>query len=661
MTTAPATTVLDHIYRVAETSARRTMSDRQLLERFSRHQEQSAFTALVHRHGPMVYGVCQRILQHRADAEDAFQATFLVLARKVDSIHWQDSIANWLYGVAYRLALKMRSARARRKECTSSTAIALETAQGDNEQPNAVLPLLDEELKKLPDKYRAPLVLFYLEGKSREDVARQLGWTMHSVKGRLERGRDLLRQRLTKRGVVLSVGTLFAALHQSTAGAEMPATLVRTTVAASCQAISGCSLAGAISPSVGFLFQEATKIMFSTKLKLIALAGVLATALGIGVGLQAQQTMAENPQSQQPNAANKLVLVRGEARFEDEGDGERERRGISGWIKSLDLKKGTITLTIQRDGEEKRNVTYSLAGKDIKVLANRETASRLSDLNPGLRVTVFLSETEDVTAIRVQAPRRRLVRGTVAAISPTKNTLSLKIRGEGRDIVRTYKVARNCRFMVPKKEDAQLTDVKVGEKIIVALGEGKRITEARTGNFRGDRERGEGRRLTAQLISVNEKKPSITILVRRDAGDEKKTLTLAKKVRIVLGEERPAKLGDLEKGKLYLFRLSEDGEAVTDIRPFRRGGRRRPQIRGAVKSVDVKQKTITLSVPREGGDKRDATFAVSPEARINLGRDRAGQLSDLKAGMRVTIQLTPNRETAVGIVILNRERDREKD
>lgn len=177
--------------------------DGRLLELFARGGDEAAFTELVRRHGAMVFGVCLRVLRNPHDAEDAFQATFLVLARKSAALAGQPSVAPWLHTVSHRIALKIRVKAMRCRDVESragkqvTDTTTLDTNQGD------VCHVLDEELGRLPEKYRAPLVLCYLEGKTNEEAARQLGWTKGTVSGRLARARDLLRGRLGRRGVTL--------------------------------------------------------------------------------------------------------------------------------------------------------------------------------------------------------------------------------------------------------------------------------------------------------------------------------------------------------------------------------------------------------------------------------------------------------------------------
>lgn len=176
------------------------LSDRELLERFCRLREEAAFAALVHRHAPLVWTVCRRILPQAHDAEDAFQATFFVLARKARAVRWQDSVGGWLYTVARRLALKARAEAARRR--ARERAVAPAAPPGLPAAPtHGIGHIVDEEFERLPKAYREPLLLCCLQGKTREEAARELGWTRGQVKAGLERGRSMLRDRLAGRGL----------------------------------------------------------------------------------------------------------------------------------------------------------------------------------------------------------------------------------------------------------------------------------------------------------------------------------------------------------------------------------------------------------------------------------------------------------------------------
>src|SRR5262249_26887681 len=152
----------------------------QLLERFAQRRDEGAFAALVERHGPLVLGVCRRILRHEQDAEDAFQATFYVLARRAGGFGWRDSVANWLYEVALRVSHKARSGAPRRRRHERQTALADQAATAQDAW-HELKPLLDEELARLPRQLREPLVLCYLEGKTRDEAAQELGWSLGTV------------------------------------------------------------------------------------------------------------------------------------------------------------------------------------------------------------------------------------------------------------------------------------------------------------------------------------------------------------------------------------------------------------------------------------------------------------------------------------------------
>ena len=197
-------------------------SDRELLERFIERRDEQAFETLVRLHGPLVLGVCRRIVGHHHDAEEAFQATFLVLARKAASVRPPEMVANWLYGVACRTALKLRTTIAQRRAKEVQVTVVPEPKAPQTDPWNDIAPLLDRELSRLPDKYRAAVVSCDLEGRSRRDAARQLGWPEGTLKVRLMQARAILARRLARQGVVLSVGALAAVVSQHAASAAVP-------------------------------------------------------------------------------------------------------------------------------------------------------------------------------------------------------------------------------------------------------------------------------------------------------------------------------------------------------------------------------------------------------------------------------------------------------
>jgi C-terminal peptidase prc len=225
--------VVRHLRRLAGAPATE-LTDRHLLERFAAARDEPAFATLVERHGPLVWGVCRRVLTHHHDAEDVYQAAFLVLARKAAAISWRDSVSNWLYQVAYRLASEARVQSARRSFHESQAARKTRPLVEHDIARQELCALLDQELYGLPDKYRSALLLCYLQGLTSDQAARQLGWSLRTLERRLAQGRELLRRRLTRRGVTLSAALLAPLLATGTSTAAVPPVLVRSAIQAAC-------------------------------------------------------------------------------------------------------------------------------------------------------------------------------------------------------------------------------------------------------------------------------------------------------------------------------------------------------------------------------------------------------------------------------------------
>jgi RNA polymerase sigma factor (sigma-70 family) len=256
--------------------------DADLLRRFVQEGDRPAFELLLWRHGPMVLQVCRAVLHDAHDAEDAFQAAFLVLARKAASIGRREAVGAWLYRVARRIAVKLHQQRRRRgsheQQGLDLTAVGDAVPTTDPAAAGEVQRLLHAEVERLPAKYRAPVVLCYLEGRTNEEAAAQLGWSKGTVSGRLARARDLLRRRLERVG--LPAAGLSLTLLAADASATLPAALVGPTLQAAVTAAAGGSLAGFVSPRVVSLVEGALTTMATIKFKL--LAGLLLFGVGAG-------------------------------------------------------------------------------------------------------------------------------------------------------------------------------------------------------------------------------------------------------------------------------------------------------------------------------------------------------------------------------------------
>jgi RNA polymerase sigma factor (sigma-70 family) len=282
-------TVIRHLRRAALRQDART--DGQLLASFIDKKDETAFEALVHRHGPMVFGVCRRVAGNHHDAEDAFQATFLVLARKAPSVRPRERVANWLHGVALRTAMKAKAMTAKRRLREKQVAEMPEPEAARQGPWRDLQPLLDQELNGLPENYRLPILLCDLESKTIKEAAQQLGWPQGTLATRLARGRKLLAKRLTSRGVVLSAVSLVAVVSGQVASAGVPASLVDSTVKAATLMTAGqATVAGVVPAKVATLMEGVMKAMLAPKFKTVTAALLVVAALGIGGGLLSRST-----------------------------------------------------------------------------------------------------------------------------------------------------------------------------------------------------------------------------------------------------------------------------------------------------------------------------------------------------------------------------------
>ncbi len=230
-----------------------------MLEQFVTNGNEAAFERLLERHGPMVWSVCRRVLRDHHDAEEAFQAAFLVLARKAGTVEPPESVGNWLYGVASRTALKLRAVSARRQAKERLGSGTPEVGSLPDEAKWELAAVLDEELGRLPDRFRAAVVICDLQGRTRSEAARQLGWARRNGREPAARGRTLLAGRLTRRGVTLTAGSLALEIAKD-AGASIPQNLTAQTVKVASLLVLGQVPAGLISSQVLSLADWAVKV-----------------------------------------------------------------------------------------------------------------------------------------------------------------------------------------------------------------------------------------------------------------------------------------------------------------------------------------------------------------------------------------------------------------
>jgi RNA polymerase sigma factor (sigma-70 family) len=283
MSTAQLDPILRHLRKLVAGRDLHEWSDRQLLDDFAARREEAAFAVLLARHGPMVLRVCRRVLGHEQDAEDAFQATFLVLAGNTASIRKREALADWLHGVAYRTAMKAKRGAARRRTREAHVRAAAPTSSAGPTW-NEVQAALDEELRNLPEPFRLAFVLCVLEGKSGPEAAALLGCKEGTVSSRLTRARQQLRRQLIRRGINLASLIAVLAVAESAGRAAVSTPLAEATMRFGLLVAAGESVAGVIPTQVAALAAGVTRAMFLTKTKILTVALLVFAALATAAG-----------------------------------------------------------------------------------------------------------------------------------------------------------------------------------------------------------------------------------------------------------------------------------------------------------------------------------------------------------------------------------------
>jgi RNA polymerase sigma-70 factor (ECF subfamily) len=343
MAVSPLTKVIEHLRGVLGRQESDGLSDGGLLGRFVEYADAAAFEALVRRHGGMVLGVCRRVLHDSHDAEDAFQATFLVLVRRASAVRPREMVGSWLYGVAYRTALAARRAAARRRARERRVREMARPEPADDVWREE-RPVLDRELARLPDKYRTPLTLCDLEGETRAEAARRLGWPEGTVASRLARARALLARRLSRHGVALAGTSLGVVLAQTAAPACAPAALTDA-VLRNAAAFAAGTGTGMIPTRVAELTEGVVRAMMKTKLCALAVLVAALTLFG-GAGFVAQGSVgtAGAVAAEEPVAADRVAVPEEKPAAQEAADDEKPS------VKNL---PPVVVQTLPRGGDDK--------------------------------------------------------------------------------------------------------------------------------------------------------------------------------------------------------------------------------------------------------------------------------------------------------------------
>jgi RNA polymerase sigma factor (sigma-70 family) len=281
--------LLRHLTGWAEGAALAECSDGQLLERFVTHREEAAFAGLLHRHGPMVLSICRRTLANEQDCEDVFQATFLLLVHKAGSIRCRESVGSWLHGVAHRLTVRCRAQEDRRRVHERQAGLERTAAAPAPQAWEELRALLDEAIAELPEKYRSALVLCYLEDHTHEEAARRLGCRLTTLRSRVARGRERLRDALLRRGLALSSAAFLAALATSATQAALPPALRIRTLTAALPFAKGDAVSTLVSASTAALVEGGLHAMSTVRLKILLIVLLISGLTLGGAGLLAHQ------------------------------------------------------------------------------------------------------------------------------------------------------------------------------------------------------------------------------------------------------------------------------------------------------------------------------------------------------------------------------------
>jgi RNA polymerase sigma factor (sigma-70 family) len=633
-------TILRHLRKVADPARTAVLNDGQLLHRFRAERDEAAFEVLVWRYGGTVLDVCRRLLQHEQDAEDAFQATFLILARKAASIGKSGSVGSWLYKVAYRLALAARTRSSRHRYLALPREEVPAPASRHDHGWVELRPILAEEIERLPDKYRRPVCLCYLEGKTTQEAALELGCPRGTVGTRLARARERLRLRLSRRGVALSASALLGLLAAQANAAVVSASLVTSTVQAGMAFAAGPSGAGLVAAPVLVLAKGGLQAMFLTKLKCAAIVSMFLGLLGLGAGVWTHQAWADPAEiitaqdqpapapaaPQNPEEAIRKALEEFKKKQEEAliprkaEDGRREQPEREGdENRRRDVGRG-------QDGKNGRDGEDGQGGKGGK--GGQGGQGGLNQPREGDPIRRDGDAPRDPNVRRDgDAPRDPNVRRDGDAPRDPN------VRRDG-DAPRDPKAPRDGD--VPRDPKAP----RDGD-----------VPRERPDNVRGDERRDAVRARPGGygvVQAVDAANQTLTIAVRRDGdqGPVEETYAVIKDAEVKLdGENR--QLADVPVGSQITIYFRDERKNVVGIRG------EGPSVFGIIRAVDAAKNTITLA----GGDNRpDQTYELAAGVKVLIpaGDERAAlerKLTDLEPGSRIQLKLSIDRKKVRAINI----------
>jgi RNA polymerase sigma factor (sigma-70 family) len=663
MANGTATLLIRSLQDLAGTPGAHELPDCELVERFAEHGDGEAFAALVRRHGAMVLGVCRRIIGHEQDAEDVFQAVFLVLSRKAGGLHRKEAVGPWLFGVAHRLALRARQKGRQREEREARVPETNQEEPFDELTLREARAVLDEELARLPERERGPLILCYLEGLTRDQAAQRLGCALGTLKGRLERGRATLEKRLTKRGLrfltVLPVFVLTRDLVSATAS------LQGTTVEAALTFVGRSAAGKAISPQVAALAEGMLRPTLNSKLTIAAgiLLGVIACGLGAGLisahldAMRSEPSMTSTPpvarlesataagrtanppatEKQPPMApppAPSPAVKQADAEQPAPQAPEKKEEvplpeSVRGVAKAVDVEQRTL-LVSNAGGED---TFTAAAAATIEIDGKPGTLSRIP-AGADIWMTDFVAPK---TAGKIQASGRTFFGNQVKGVDAQKSTITIQ---DGKQ-EKTFAVSQAAQIWVDGK-GAKLAAVPRGSFVNMNLAVDQQtvLSIGADGPSLGD--------CGGSLVqAVDVQKRAITFDKKASRDIAGKTFTIASDAFITINGNRTGTLADVPAGCYVNLHLRVDGKTVGRVNA--QGPSNLCDCEGSVvKAIDVEKGTITFD-DKTKGEVAGKTFTLAKDANIVIDGQR-GNLSALPPGTLVQIHLWVDRQTVGNLV-----------
>jgi RNA polymerase sigma factor (sigma-70 family) len=653
MTDGRLGTAINELRQVADEQSGCALADAQLLEAFVARRDEASFEALVWRHGTMVFNLCRRILRDSHEAEDAFQATFLVFARKAGSIGRRAAIGSWLYKVAYRIALRVRAKTARQRVLDDPQINLLDDLPApepsDDDLWNDLRPVLDEEISRLPEKYRAPFVLCYLQGRTNDEAAQQLGCPKGTILSRLSRGRDRLRARLVQRGLALSASGLTITLFQNSASAAVPATLSASTAKAATSFAAGKTAMGAASASVVSLTEGVLRTMILTKLKFTAAVLLAFAILGTGAGWLTREALAQRSAPAKPDEAPQRG--RDVARATD----------VAGKVVAVakDGKSFTVEIPVPGRNREEEPKKVDVKIGDKTAVHYRAVAPNAARPTEGYFALVRLAEgatdlAAEVTFQGLQNFRAPDLGGKVVGFAKDGKTIQLELSTRGRG------------------EEGKTVEIKLGDKTQIVFSQvakdGAKLAEglfARVWLLNGSKDAadimhfsgseqieergGPHADVTGKVVAMSNDGNSVTVAIQPQVrGDEptKMEIKLGDKSAVVYQNVGPdgAKMTEGYMARIWLENGSKDRAAkISFAAPLQE---RASQITGKVIGVGKDGKSITLEIQAGRAEKaKQLDVKIGDNTRISytgVGPDEARLTEGLTAQVRLEEGSTNN-------------------